>query len=58
MLIIPKNHMCILLKMAVSKVKQKLWRKDCMLEAVKSIEDDGKGLREAAHIYNVPVETL
>ena len=29
-----------------------------MLEAVKSIEDDGKGLREAACIYNVPVETL
>ena len=29
-----------------------------MLEAVKSIEDDGKGLREAARIYNVPVETL
>ena len=28
-----------------------------MLEAVKSIKDDGKGLREAARIYNVPVET-
>ena len=28
-----------------------------MLEAVKSIEDDGKRLRKAARIYNVPVET-
>ena len=29
-----------------------------ILEAVKSIEDDGKGLRKATCIYNVPVETL
>ena len=39
------------------KVKRKLWHEDSMLQAVKSI-DDGKGLREAARIYNVPVETL
>ena len=44
--------------MAVSNVKRKLWCKESMLEAVKSIEDEGKGLREAARIYNVPVETL
>ena len=37
---------------------RKLWREESMLEAVKSIEDDGKGLREAARVYNVPVETL
>ena len=40
-----------------SKVKRKLWQEHSMLLAVKSI-DDGKGLREAAHMYNVPVETL
>ena len=45
-------------KMAVSNVKRKLWCKESMLEAVKSIEDEGKGLREASRIYNVPVETL
>ena len=39
-------------------MKRKLWCKESMLEAVKSIEDEGKGLREAARIYNVPVETL
>ena len=39
-------------------MKRKLWREESMLEAVKSIEDDGKGLREAARIYNVPDETL
>ena len=44
--------------MAVSNVKRKLWCKESMLEAVKSIEDEGKGLREAARIYNVPIETL
>ena len=29
-----------------------------MVEAVRSIEEDGKGLREAARNFNVPVETL
>ena len=40
-----------------SKVKRKLWQEHSMLLAVKSV-DDGKGLREAARMYNVPVETL
>ena len=29
-----------------------------MVEAVRSIEEDGKGLREAARNFNVPIETL
>ena len=37
---------------------QKFWCEESMLEAVKSIEDDGKGLCKAAHVYNVLVETL
>ena len=37
--------------------KRKLWADECMINAVKSVEN-GKGLREAARLYNVPVETL
>ena len=44
-----------------SKVKRKLWQQDCMLQAIKSV-NNGQGLHEAAraeaHAYNVPVETL
>ena len=44
-------------KMA-AKLKRKLWRDESMVEAVRSMEEDGKGLREAARNLNVPGETL
>ena len=37
--------------------KRKLWSKESMEAAVKSVSE-GKGLREAGNLYNVPVETL
>lgn len=37
--------------------KRKLWTDESMIAAVKSVQD-GKGLREASRLYNVPVETL
>ena len=37
--------------------KQKLWTDESMIAAVKSVED-GKGLREASKLYNIPVETI
>ena len=37
--------------------KRKLWADESMVNAVKSVHD-GKGLREASQLYNVPVETL
>ena len=40
------------------KLKRKLWRDESMVEAIRSIEEGGKGLREAARYYNAPVETL
>lgn len=42
--------------MACAK-KRKLWSDESMHEAVDSVAE-GKGLREAARMYNVPVETL
>ena len=38
--------------------KRKLWSQDAMKEAVLSVSERGKGLREASRMYNVPVETL
>ena len=38
--------------------KRKLWSQDAMKEAVLSVSEGGKGLREASRMYNVPVETL
>jgi len=38
--------------------KRKLWSEESMMAAVKSIHDNGKGLREAARLHNIPVETL
>ena len=43
--------------MASAKVKRKLWSDESMCAAVKSVQD-GKGLREASRLYNIPVETL
>lgn len=37
--------------------KRKLWADESMINAVKSVQE-GKGLREASRLYNVPVETL
>ena len=37
--------------------KRRLWSDESMVAAVRSVED-GKGLRETARLYNVPVETL
>ena len=37
--------------------KRKLWANECMINGVKSVKK-GKDLREAARLYNVPVETL
>ena len=36
---------------------RKLWSNEAMLEAVECVTS-GKGLREAARLYNVPVERL
>ena len=38
--------------------KRKLWTAESMENAVKYVNDEGKGLREAARAYHVPVETL
>ncbi len=38
--------------------KRKLWSDESMIAATKSVIDDGMGLRQAARLYNVPVETL
>lgn len=38
--------------------KRKFWLEESMEAATKSVIDDGKGLREAARLYNVPVQTL
>ncbi len=37
--------------------KRKLWSEESMIAAMKYVED-GKGLRVASRLYNVPVETL
>ncbi len=37
--------------------KRKLWSEESMIAAMKYAED-GKGLRKASRLYNVPVETL
>ena len=37
--------------------KRKLWSDESMAAAVVSVKD-GRGLREASRLYNVPVETL
>ena len=37
--------------------KRKLWSEESMIAAMKYVED-GKGLRVASKLYNVPVETL
>ena len=38
-------------------IKCKLWSDESMAAAVQSVQE-GKGLREAAKLYNVPVESL
>ena len=42
----------------LSKQKRKLWTEESMEAAVNSIHKENKGLREAARLYNIPVETL
>ena len=37
--------------------KSKLWSSESMTAAVESVKE-GKGLREASRLYNIPVETL
>ena len=41
----------------MEKQKRKLWQEESMKEAVAYVQS-GKPLREAARLYNVPVETL
>ena len=41
-----------------SKQKRKLWTEESMEAAVNSIRHENKGLREAARLYNIPVQTL
>ena len=43
--------------MSQAKKQRKQWSKESIQAAVKSVQD-GKGLREASRLYNVPVETL
>jgi len=43
---------------STSTVKRKLWTEESMEAAVSSVLNDNKGLREAARLYNIPVETL
>jgi len=38
--------------------KRKLWSQESMEAATKSVVEYGKGVREAARLYNVPIETL
>ena len=38
--------------------KRMLWLDESMQAAVNSILYDNRGLREAARLYNIPVETL
>jgi len=38
--------------------KRKLWLQESMEAATKSVVEDGKGVREASRLYNVPIETL
>ena len=38
--------------------KRKLWSDISMSAAMNSILEENKGLREAARLYNVPIETL
>lgn len=38
-------------------IKCKLWSDESMAAAMQSVQE-GKGLREAARLYNVPVESL
>lgn len=38
--------------------KRKLWTDESISVAIKSVVDDGMGPRQAARVYNVPVETL
>ena len=42
--------------MAAKPTKRKLWSTESMTEAVKAVEA-GMSLRQAAKVYNVPVET-
>ena len=43
--------------MAASKPERKLWQEESMMEAVAFVRN-GNSLRQAARLYNVPVETL
>ena len=38
--------------------KRKLWMEISMQAAVSCVLEEGKGLRDAAQLYNVPVEIL
>ena len=38
--------------------RRKLWTEESIKAAVSSVLNDNKGLREAARLYNIPVETL
>uniref|UniRef100_A0A1X7SKR4 HTH CENPB-type domain-containing protein n=3 Tax=Amphimedon queenslandica TaxID=400682 RepID=A0A1X7SKR4_AMPQE len=43
---------------ACPQKSRKLWTDESMHAAVISVTEEGKGLRESARLYNVPVETL
>lgn len=43
--------------MSAKGQKRKLWSNESMAAAVEFVRD-GKGLREASRLYNVPIETL
>ena len=45
------------IKQSMMAAKRKLWTEESMQAAVESIKE-GKGLRQTARLYNVPVETL
>lgn len=42
---------------AAKSEKRKLWMKESMAIAVRSVEA-GMGIREASRLYNIPFETL
>ncbi len=43
--------------MAAKPRQRRLWTDESMAGAVQSVAE-GKGLREASRLYNVPIETL
>ena len=42
----------------IMATKRKQWAADSMMQACNAVKNEQMGLREAAHKYNIPVETL